>query len=382
MDDNPKLYLKVGGEEHGPFTVEEVKTWVDAGYFALDDYIRMEGNVHWVKAENVTHLKALFEEKQRKVARGAFEKWIEAVQSGKPAMELTTTGLEDERARIAEERRKIEAERTRVEAEEQALRKADELREEEIKRLIGERSKLEEARQILESEEAELREMEARVKRTRRVPIIVASAIVAAVILTAVPTYYFVAYLPGKEAREKANTLAGKLERLDELEKRIADLTDEYNRAIARGDAEKVEELKGKIDKALAEKKDLVEEIGPTMETAKGKTTLGGLLRAEGPGANTPTRSSGAVTSAIGGNIGGLRSTYSRELSRDSTVSGQVIVGFTVNADGTVTGAHVVSSTIGNSAVESAAVAAVRGARFGAADGETKLTYKFEFAPR
>ena len=52
-----------------------------------------------------------------------------------------------------------------------------------------------------------------------------------------------------------------------------------------------------------------------------------------------------------------------------------------VAADGSVTGANVVSSTIGNSAVESAVTAAARRARFRPAAGDTSLTYKFDFSP-
>jgi TonB family protein len=382
MNETSKLYLKTNGDEYGPLTVEEVKQWVDDGRFSPENYIRMDGNVHWVKAENVVHLKALFEEKRKKEARGAFEQWIEAVRSGKPATQLSLPGAEAEQARINEELKRLEEERRRIEEEEKTLRETDEQREEEFRRIIDERNKIEEARRQLESEESEIKKMAARVKRTRRVPILIAAGVVLSVLIAAVPIYYFALYLPGREASEKADTLSDKLKQLDELERRIAGLTDEYNDAIARGDEERVGELKKEIDEALAEKEELVEEIGPTMETTKGKTTLAGLLRAEGPGANTPTRSSGAITSAIGGNIGGLRSTYSHELSANPDMSGQVVVGFMVDAGGGVTNAHVVSSTVGNSAVESAAVAAVRRTRFGAADGETKLTYKFEFAPR
>ncbi len=378
----PKLYVRIDDEEHGPLTVEEIKEWVDEGRFILDDFIRMDGNVHWVKAENVVHLKALFGEKRQREALGAFESWIDAVRSGKPATQLSHTGVEAERARIQEELDGLEKKRKRIEKEERTLREADGEREEEFRRILSERNELEETRRRLETEEAEVRKMAARVKKTRRVPALIAAGVVLTVLIAAVPIYYFALYLPGKDAAEKADTLTDKLAKLDELERRIAGLTDEYNDAITRGDEGKVEELKKEIDEALAKKEELVEDIGPTMDTTKGKTTLGGLLRAEGPGANTPTRSSGAVTSAIGGNIGGLRSTYSSELSVNPDISGQIIVGFTVVAGGSVSNAHVVSSTIGNSAVESAAVAAVRRTRFGAADGETTMTYKFEFAPR
>jgi TonB family protein len=382
MVESTKLYLRIDDEEHGPLTVEEIKEWVDEGRFTLEDYIRMDGNVHWVKAENVVHLKALFDEKRKREALGAFETWIDAVRSGKPATQLSYAGVEAERARIQEELDELEERRKSIEDEERTLREADEEREEEFRRILSERNELEETRRRLESEEAEVRKMAASAKKTRRVPVLIAAGVVLVFLMAAVPAYYFVLYLPGKEAAEKADTLADKLAKVEELERRIADLTDEYNDAIARGDEGKVEELKKEIDEALAEKEGLVEDIGPTMDTTKGKTSLGGLLRAQGPGANTPTRSSGAVTSAIGGNIGGLRSTYSSELSTNPGISGQVVVEFTVDTGGSVTNAHVVSSTVGNSAVESEAVAAVRRTRFGAADGETTMTYKFEFTPR
>ena len=79
--------------------------------------------------------------------------------------------------------------------------------------------------------------------------------------------------------------------------------------------------------------------------------------------------------------MGGVRATYSRELAKTPGLEGHVVVSIKVAADGTVTGAHVVSSAIGNSAVESAVTAAARRARFAPAAGATSLTFKFDFSP-
>jgi TonB family protein len=436
MDESKEieLYLRIDGVEHGPLTVEEVKAWVDEGKFRRTDYIRMAGKKAWVKAENLVHLKALFEEAREKRERGAFASWLTNVREGKPPMVLTPVARAEEEKRIAEERETLAAERAALEEQEKELReqlektiaeREDELRrleaeredarkrleaerDEEVKRLAAERDaerqrliaqyekeveeakkerdgevsrlasereRLDDQRARLADEERELAAMGKAMKRRRRLPFFVAGAVVLLAILIGAPSYYFFIYKPGRE-------IAAKLARISDLERKIDDLTKQYEVALAAGDEAKAEEIAKEIEKARKEKERLAEEVPEErMPTSRGQAKLAGLLRAEGGGAEDPARSGGAITAGLSGAMGGVRATYSRELGRTPGLEGHVIVRIRVAADGTVTGANVVSSTIGNSAVESAVTAAARRARFRPAAGATVLTYKFDFSP-
>jgi TonB family protein len=436
MDESKEieLYLRIDGVEHGPLTVEEVKVWVDEGKFRRTDYIRMAGKKAWVKAENLVHLKALFEEARAKRERGAFASWLSNVREGKPAMVLTPVARAEEQRRIAGERETLAAERAALEEQEKELReqlekniaeREEELRrleaeredarkrleaerDEEVKRLAAERDaerqrlitqyekeveeakkerdgevsrlasereRLDAERTRLADEERELAAMGKAMKRRRRLPFFVAGAVVLLAILIGAPLYYFKIYLPGQELGEK-------LARISALEERIAGLTAQLEAALKAGDTAKAEEIAKEIEKARKEKERLAEEVPEErMPTSRGQAKLAGLLRAEGGGAEDPARSGGAVTAGLSGAMGGVRSTYSRELGRNPGLEGHVIVRIRVAGDGTVTGANVVSSTIGNSAVESAVTAAARRARFAPAGGDAVLTYKFDFSP-
>jgi TonB family protein len=376
--------LRIDGRETGPFTVEEVKDKINDGTFRRWDFIRTEGKTSWIKAENLVHLKALFEETNREKQKGAFENWLDAVKTGKPAaMQLTTTGVEEEKKRLEDERERLEAERKRLEAEEADIRGADEEREEEMRSLIEERRKLEDDRRRIEEEEAELAVMGESVKKRRKVPIIVAIILAALVIIISIPSYIFLVYIPAERAKKAEIEAADKLAKLSDLEAEIADLTRRLNDALAEGDIATAEDLQKELDEKLKEKEGIASDISSEhpIETVSGKASLGGLLHAEGAGAGAPTRSSGAITSGISGQMGPVRMAYTKSLKANPSIEGQVIVGFNVNSAGMVTQANVVSSTIGNSAVESACVTAVRRAGFGAAEGDTRCTFKFVFSP-
>jgi TonB family protein len=437
MADNKEieLYLRIDGEEYGPLTVDDVKAWIDRGKFRRTDFIRMSDKKAWVKAENLVHLKALFDEAREKRERGAFAAWLGGVREGRPPMELSAVGRAEEEKRIAGEREALARERAVLEEQEQELqtrlettiadreeelklleaqleeerkrltaehdeelrqlatereaevkriitereeevRRATEERERELERLAREHERLEGERVRLAEEERELASMGKAVKRRRRLPLFVAGAVVLLAIVIGAPSYYFFIYKPGRE-------IAAKLARISDLEKTIDELTARYKAAIDGGRIAEAEEIAEEIEKARKERDKLAEEVPEEkkMPTARGKAKLAGLLRAEGAGAEDPARSGGAITAGLSRAMGGVAATYSRELAKTPGLEGHVVVSIKVAADGTVTGAHVVSSAIGNSAVESAVTAAARRARFAPAAGETSLTYKFDFSP-
>lgn len=437
MADNKEveLYLRIDGEEYGPLAVDDVKAWIDRGKFRRTDFIRTSDKKAWVKAENLVHLKALFDEARGKRERGAFAAWLGGIREGRPPMELSPVGRAEEEKRIAEEREalageravleeqeqelqtrlettiadreeelkrleaQLEEERKRVTAEhdeelrqlatereaevkriiterEEDVRRATEERERELERLAHEHERLEGERVRLAEEERELASMGKAIKRRRRLPLFVAGAVVLLAIIIGAPSYYFFIYKPGRE-------IAAKLARISDLEKKIDELTSRYKAAIEGGRIGEAEEIAEEIEKARKERDKLAEEVPEKrkMPTTRGKAKLAGLLRAEGAGAEDPARSSGAITAGLSRAMGGVRATYSRELAKTPGLEGHVVVSIKVAADGTVTGAHVVSSAIGNSAVESAVTAAARRARFAPAAGATSLTYKFDFSP-
>jgi len=393
MADNKEieLYLRIDGEEYGPLTVDDVKAWIDRGKFRR--------------------------------TRGAFAAWLGGVREGRPPMELSAVGRAEEEKRIAGEREALARERAVLEEQEQELqtrlettiadreeelklleaqleeerkrltaehdeelrqlatereaevkriitereeevRRATEERERELERLAREHERLEGERVRLAEEERELASMGKAVKRRRRLPLFVAGAVVLLAIVIGAPSYYFFIYKPGRE-------IAAKLARISDLEKTIDELTARYKAAIDGGRIAEAEEIAEEIEKARKERDKLAEEVPEEkkMPTARGKAKLAGLLRA------------GAITAGLSRAMGGVAATYSRELAKTPGLEGHVVVSIKVAADGTVTGAHVVSSAIGNSAVESAVTAAARRARFAPAAGETSLTYKFDFSP-
>lgn len=437
MADENQIYLRIDGKEHGPLTVPEVKDWIDQGRFRRTDFIRTANQKTWVKAENLVHLKALFDEARAKVTRGAFDSWLNNVRTGKTTMVLSAAGRVAERKRVEEEQAVLAEDRERLEAEERALRdkleravadreaelarieleRAEERkrleaqrdeefkqlaaereaerkrllaeREAEVKRvtqdgkremerLSGERERLDKERARLAEEERELAQMGKSVRARRRLPIIVAAIVLGVAIFAGVPSWYFLLYKPGEEQRERNARMA-------DVERRMTDLTAQLEAALKAGDTAKAAEITKEIAKVKAEKEKLTKEVPPSerpkMNTSRGKAKLAGLLRAEGGGASDPSRSSSAIGAGLSGGMGGVHSTYSRELSKYPGLSGYVIISMKVGADGGVTNAHVVSSTIGNSAVESAVTAAARGSQFAPAAGDTTLTYKFEFSP-
>jgi len=123
MADNKEvvLYLRIDGEEYGPLTVDDVKAWIDRGKFRRTDFIRMSDKKAWVKAENLVHLKALFDEAREKRERGAFGAWLSGIREGRPPMELSAVGRAEEEKRIAEEREALARERAVLEEQEQEL---------------------------------------------------------------------------------------------------------------------------------------------------------------------------------------------------------------------------------------------------------------------
>lgn len=386
MENDPKLLLKIDDEEIGPLTVEEVKELIDKGEFGPDDYIQVEGKAHWIRARNVSQIKKLFDAKKEEEIKGAFGDWLEIVRTGETPGLLTRPGITDERERLEEERARLEEARKEIEDRERTIREEvkTELTEtqiEELNRLKSERESLSDERSRIEAAEIELQEMEKSLKKRRRIPIIIAVVVIGIVLAVGTPIIIN-QYQKGQELQEK-------IDRLDELETQINDLRKELLTAKTDDERAVIEE---KIDELMKEKEKLKEEIGdseetestePEIETTLGSVSIKGPLSITGDGSSDPSRSSGSISSGVRGVMGSIQSKYNSELRNNPGLEGKVIVRFVISQDGTVTSATVVSSTIGNSAVESAITSGLRSARFQPSGlGSTTVTYPFYFSTK
>jgi Ca-activated chloride channel family protein len=83
-------------------------------------------------------------------------------------------------------------------------------------------------------------------------------------------------------------------------------------------------------------------------------------------------------------NLNALRYCYQRELTKDPTLGGAVVVKFTIAADGTVSQAAIKSSTLGSPAVESCLVGRFLRAQFPApaGGGTVVVSYPLVFSPQ
>jgi outer membrane biosynthesis protein TonB len=59
--EKPRLFVKVGGKEYGPYDADEIKALIREDRFGLNDFVRREGEASWFRAGNIASLKALFE---------------------------------------------------------------------------------------------------------------------------------------------------------------------------------------------------------------------------------------------------------------------------------------------------------------------------------
>ncbi len=390
MAEEGNLFLRIEGEERGPLTVGQVKELIDKREFTPEDFIRMEDKTHWVMAKNLVHLKALFDAKEDEQRKEAFSGWLDVVREGKPAMVLTPDGRVEERERIEQERQELEEARKKLEEEEARMKEelADEVakRSEEYKRLVDERKHLEDERQRLEKEEEELSQMTTRVKRSRRIPIIIAGVVV--LVTLAVGISLFINYL------YKMEEYRIKLDQLDMLDAKIVALEEKLAKAVEDQDLSAISGISDELKELKEERDKLKEEIGetgetkvepiePDIETSLGTVNITGPLSIDGAGKNDTARTADKISSGVYGVMGSITSTYNKELGKTPGISGKVVVGFTISGGGSVTNAYVISSNVNNSRLESAIVSAIRGAHFSPTlAGDVTISYPFTFQPK
>lgn len=395
MQDTSQIYIRTSGEELGPLSVTDIKKMIDGGLFNRDDLIRLtEGGV-WVKAKNVKHLQALFEEREEKKVVGAFENWIDQVKSGKPVAVLSQNGVIAEKERIRQELAALESERNRVEAEEEAMRAADRLREVEIERLNEERKRINAEKEQLEWASNELNAMTVSVRRRRLLPFIVSVLTIVIVIAVGIPAYYYGLYLPGKEKEALAEDLAKKQKRYDELitklegkQDHLAFLELELIEAKSKGKAEKISAIEQDILKTQRD----IDEIRVTISKETGKELpsdlvpdpkLSGKLEATGSsiGRGRNIEETDAVIRAV---FPDIIEEYSGILEEHPILSGRVVVSLTISARGQVLKAEIVASDFSDKApeLERAIIKELKGLEFEPSRSDFTGTYIFEFRSR
>jgi hypothetical protein len=395
MQDTSQIFIRISGEELGPLSVLDIKKMIDGGLFNPDDFIRIaEGGV-WVKAINVKHLQALFEEREKKEVAGAFENWIDQVKSGKPVAILSQNGVIAEKERIRQELAALESERNRVEAEEKAMRAADKLRVVEIERLNEERKRINAEKEQLEWASNELNAMTVSVRRRRLLPFIVSVLTVVIVLAVGIPSYYYGLYLPGKEKEALAEDLAKKQKRYDELitklegkQDHLAFLELELIEAKTKGNAESIPDIEQDI---LKTQRDIDEiRVAISEETGKGLPSdlvpdpkLSGKLEATGSstGRGRGIEETDAVIQAV---FPDIIEEYSGILEKHPTLSGSVVVNLTISTKGQVTKAEIVASDFSDKAPEfdKAIIGKIKGLEFKASKSDFTGTYIFEFRSR
>ena len=97
------------------------------------------------------------------------------------------------------------------------------------------------------------------------------------------------------------------------------------------------------------------------------------------PGHSTGDRSADEINRVIRHRAAVFRKCYQRELERDPSLRGKVVVRFAIEKDGKVQGARIASSTMGSKPVEQCIVAATAQLKFGAAAARSQVTYPFIF---
>jgi outer membrane biosynthesis protein TonB len=103
--------------------------------------------------------------------------------------------------------------------------------------------------------------------------------------------------------------------------------------------------------------------------------------RANGPHAGSIHQlSSKEVQHVVSTHRASTRACYDPESWRNPSLSGKVTMQWVVKADGSVDGAHVAQSTLGNSVVESCMVKDVTSWRFPSTGGESNITVPFVFS--
>ncbi|MBD3401188.1 MAG: AgmX/PglI C-terminal domain-containing protein [Candidatus Coatesbacteria bacterium] len=389
-DEKKNLFLKIDGKQYGPVSVETVKRWIEENRFGANDYLRKVDQNVWVQAKNVKHLNMMFH-KTRKVDRTrVFGDWIEGVNTG-ALTALTYEGQKAERERIQAEQEALEQQRR--ELEERA--KLVEMSKEEAAALDKRRAELADAERRLQAESDEIQRMETQVKKRRRKQTILVTLIIAVVVAVGI---WLVIDLTGAR-RDLEEQIAQIDERLGEIDKRLAAIDDQISQARAAGDTALVAELEEQraalqeervvLEEELAEVTEErhadepeVEETEVEPEGRTGRIAVAGDIQITGAGAGHSDRSKTTVAAYVNSALSSARGEYNELLKTDPNAAGSVTLIFTINPDGSVSGATGSNNNLPAGNLFGAMIRSLQGMRFQPIeDGSVKVSYPVSLSP-
>ena len=140
---------------------------------------------------------------------------------------------------------------------------------------------------------------------------------------------------------------------------------------------------KGRALEAKMSKADL--EAAEMLSDAQFEVKMSGPTKIEEIAEATAGRGADAIEAMIAQHRAQIAYCYQRELKSNPGLKGKIVVRFTVRANGRVTGAKVVQSTLGNTKVERCIVRIIRRFRFdtvGKEKGNLTYEYPFIFSPK
>ena len=113
------------------------------------------------------------------------------------------------------------------------------------------------------------------------------------------------------------------------------------------------------------------------------KVAMANQGKVTGSSGNKPKRTFEEVTIVFDRNKGAIYSLYNRALRKDPTIAGKIVFEITIAADGSVVDVNVVSSELGNAALERKLLVKIKTFLFEPKSGADDLvvTYPLDFVP-
>ncbi len=118
-----------------------------------------------------------------------------------------------------------------------------------------------------------------------------------------------------------------------------------------------------------------------TQLTEKKVISIKGRVIDEGPEVDSSSCDRTAIARFVKARMRSIQNCYERELKKNPTLKGKIVVRFTINETGKVTEFEIEEETIGNSTVVACIRSTIRGWRFPIKDNECPVAYPFIFTP-
>ena len=138
----------------------------------------------------------------------------------------------------------------------------------------------------------------------------------------------------------------------------------------------------GSVDKLSSLFSEEVEKTEDVTLEREGELQLSGPGPIEGEGSKSSFRTSMQINEVVKSHLGSLKYCYNRELKRNPSLQGRIVIMFKIQSDGNISECRVVESSMGNASVEKCLTRSIKRWRFPEIlEGETEVTYPFVFFP-